>query len=60
MAPLSVLPGRVRFEASILIGSEEGCDLIEEKITSIEGVVEASASIFPVVEQRMQVAPSFS
>lgn len=44
MAPLSVLPGRVRFEAGILTGSEEGCDFVEGKMISLEGVIEASAS----------------
>ncbi len=44
MAPLSVLPGRVRFEASILIGCKEGCLLLEESMLSVQGVMEASAS----------------
>ncbi len=44
MAPLSVLPGRVRFEASILIGCKEGCLLLEESMLSVQGVIEASAS----------------
>jgi hypothetical protein len=44
MAPLSVLPGRVRFESSSLIGSKEGCLLLEDAVSSVQGVTEASAS----------------
>jgi copper chaperone CopZ len=44
MAPLSVLPGRLRFQTNSLIGSKEGCLLIEDSISSVQGVKEASAS----------------
>ena len=44
MAPLSVLPGRMRFEANSLIGNKEGCLLLEDSILSVPGVSEASAS----------------
>lgn len=44
MAPLSVLPGRVRFEANSLIGSKDGCLLLEDAVSSVRGVTEASAS----------------
>ncbi|HBG06142.1 MAG: hypothetical protein A2075_02470 [Geobacteraceae bacterium GWC2_58_44] len=44
MAPLSVLPGRLRFESNSLIGSKEGCLLLEESLFSVQGVSEASAS----------------
>lgn len=44
MAPLSVLPGRVRFEASCLLGCKEGCHLLEERMLAMPGVIEASAS----------------
>lgn len=44
MAPLSVLPGRVRFETNSLIGCKEGCVLLEESILAVKGVIEASAS----------------
>src|SRR5689334_54065 len=44
MAPLSVLPGRIRFESNSLIGSKEGCLLLEEAVSSVQGVTEASAS----------------
>lgn len=44
MAPLSVLPGRVRFEASCLLGCREGCLHLEESMLSVKGVSEASAS----------------
>lgn len=44
MAPLSVLPGRLRFEASSLNGDEERCLLVVESVMSVPGVKEASAS----------------
>lgn len=44
MAPLSVLPGRLRFESNSLIGSKEGCLLLEDSIFSVHGVSEAFAS----------------
>ena len=44
MAPLSVLPGRLRFQTNSLIGSKEGCLLLEDSILSVQGVKEASAS----------------
>jgi len=44
MAPLSVLPGRLRFETSSLIGSRDGSLLLEESILSVQGVSEVSAS----------------
>lgn len=43
MAPVSVLPGRLRFESKCLIGNKDGCLLIEEML-SARGVEEASAS----------------
>ena len=44
MAPLSVLPGRLRFQTNSLIGSKERCLLLEDGIFSVPGVSEASAS----------------
>ena len=44
MAPVSVLPGRLRYETNSLIGSKEGCLLLEDSILSVQGVKEASAS----------------
>lgn len=44
MAPLSILPGRVRFETSRLVGCPEECILLEEALLSMPGVIEASAS----------------
>lgn len=44
MAPLSVLPGRLRFEANCLVGSKEGCASLEESVLSVPGISEASAS----------------
>lgn len=44
MAPLSVLPGRLRFETNSLIGSRDACLLLEDVILSVWGVSEASAS----------------
>lgn len=44
MAPLSVLPGRIRFEASCLIANRDGCDLLERSILSLRGVSEFTSS----------------
>lgn len=44
MAPLSVLPGRVRFESNRLTGNEEGCRFLEQNLIAVPGVTEASAS----------------
>jgi len=44
MAPLSILPGRLRFETNSLIGSKHGCLVLEDSISSVQGVSEASAS----------------
>lgn len=44
MAPLSSLPGRLRFELHTLVNNGEGCDVLEESLSSLEGVKEVSAS----------------
>jgi hypothetical protein len=44
MSPLSVLPGRVRYETNRLIGCKEESILFEESILASKGVLEASAS----------------
>lgn len=44
MAPLSVLPGRVRFETNSLVGCREECLLLEEYMLSKQGVVDVAAS----------------
>ena len=44
MAPLSVLPGRLRFEAKCLISNGAGCDLLEKSLLSLRGVTEISSS----------------
>ncbi|WP_026840041.1 HMA2 domain-containing protein [Citrifermentans bremense] len=44
MAPLSVLPGRLRFEANCLTGRGKVCELLEESMRSLPGVSEVSAS----------------
>lgn len=44
MAPLSVLPGRIRFEASCLIANGGGCDLLERNILALQGVSEITSS----------------
>lgn len=44
MAPLSVLPGRVRFESRSLVGSLEKCLHLEERICALAGITEASAN----------------
>lgn len=44
MAPLSVLPGRLRFEAKCLISNGAGCDELEKSLLSLRGVTEISSS----------------
>ena len=44
MSPLSILPGRIRFELPLLIGGEELCQMVERELASVEGVIEASAN----------------
>jgi hypothetical protein len=44
MAPLSILPGRLRFEAGSLNGNQEGCLLVEDALRSLPGVKEVTAS----------------
>jgi len=44
MAPLSVLPGRLRFETSCLIGNRDKCLHLEDSLSSVHGVKETSAS----------------
>ena len=44
MAPLSVLPGRLRFETNSLIGSRNACLLLEDALMSVRGASETSAS----------------
>lgn len=44
MAPLSIVPGRVRYEISSLVGKKHLCGAFEETITAIPGVLAVSAS----------------
>ena len=44
MEPLSVLPGRVRLQPKGLTGCREGSQFLEERIRSVNGVKEVSAS----------------
>jgi hypothetical protein len=44
MSPLSVLPGRVRYETERLVGCREGSLLLAESLLAVNGVREASAS----------------
>ncbi|HBA88236.1 MAG TPA: hypothetical protein DCZ75_09690 [Geobacter sp.] len=44
MAPLSVLPGRLRFETNSLVGDSDGCLLLEDSISALQGVTEVAAS----------------
>lgn len=44
MAPLSILPGRVRFETKCIIGYVDRAISIEEHIQKIKGVSEVSAN----------------
>ena len=44
MSPLSILPGRIRFESPLLVGRKECCRLLESRASSVEGVVDVSAN----------------
>lgn len=44
MAPLSVLPGRVRFESPDIIGKFKASEYLEREIWKLGGVLEASAN----------------
>jgi cation transport ATPase len=44
MAPLSILPGRIRYENESLRGDICGCRHLEARLNCAEGVVEASAN----------------
>jgi hypothetical protein len=44
MAPLSILPGRIRFETKLLLGDIQACRRIEASLIGVDGVVEASAN----------------
>jgi cation transport ATPase len=44
MAPLSVLPGRVRFELSGLVGKRDACAVCEANLRCLKGVEEVSAN----------------
>jgi len=44
MEPLSVLPGRVRLQPKGLAGCRDGSQFLEERIRSVNGVKEVSAS----------------
>ncbi len=44
MAPLSILPGRIRFETKLLLGDIQACKRIEASLIGVDGVVEASAN----------------
>lgn len=44
MAPLSVLPGRLRFESDSLVGNIGRCLLLEERLFSLHGVSEVASS----------------
>ena len=44
MAPLSVLPGRVRFESQLIIGKVMDCRYLNEGISSISGVLDSSVN----------------
>jgi len=44
MAPVSVLPGRIRFGSPFLVGREELCQFIEREFASIEGVLDVAAN----------------
>ncbi|MCC6345790.1 MAG: hypothetical protein IT388_01230 [Nitrospirales bacterium] len=44
MSPLSVLPGRIRFEDRSLIGKEYGCALFQRSVSEINGVLDVSVN----------------
>ena len=44
MAPLSILPGRIRFETKSLVGDIQACRRVETSLIGVDGVVEASAN----------------
>lgn len=44
MAPLSILPGRIRYEDESLRGDICGCRHLEARLNCLEGVIEASAN----------------
>jgi hypothetical protein len=44
MAPLSIVPGRVRYEISSLVGKKNLCGAFEEAVTATPGVIAVSAS----------------
>ncbi len=44
MSPLSVLPGRIRFENWCLIGKAHVCEYLQQRIGEIAGVIETSAN----------------
>lgn len=44
MAPLSVVPGRIRFESSRLVGQPQACSALEGRIAGLAGVREVSVN----------------
>ncbi|MCL4501255.1 MAG: hypothetical protein M1438_05290 [Deltaproteobacteria bacterium] len=44
MAPLSILPGRIRFESYLLKGQRALCRFLEQEVAAIEGVFEVEAN----------------
>jgi len=44
MAPLSVLPGRIRFESPDIIGKFKASEYLAKEIEKLDGVLEASVN----------------
>lgn len=44
MSPLSIVPGRLRFEHWCLIGNAHVCECLQQRIGEITGVIETSAN----------------
>ncbi|HJW87102.1 MAG TPA: hypothetical protein VJ440_10755 [Candidatus Brocadiaceae bacterium] len=44
MSPLSIVPGRLRFENWCLIGKAHVCECLQQRIGEIAGVIETSAN----------------
>lgn len=45
MAPLSIVPGRIRLDVPQLVGRAEECQRLERRLAALEGVREAGANV---------------
>src|SRR5574337_628466 len=44
MAPLSILPGRIRFESQYLVGKPHICNYLQERIINLKGLIEVTVN----------------